>query len=132
MGVVDPWDIKFGSRKYYRYLGSLTVPPCTEGVLWTIVKKVSRNPLLQELNKRFRFFHIWKMSETRVAMQVRTVSREQVRALRDAVHDVSALIHSSSLLWCFNRKISRRFSISCGLLTCRDLRKMQGQHSNRM
>lgn len=57
VGVVDPWDIKFGSRKYYRYLGSLTVPPCTEGVLWTIVKKV------------------------------RTVSREQVRALRDAVHD---------------------------------------------
>lgn len=43
VGVVDPWDIKFGSRKYYRYLGSLTVPPCTEGVLWTIVKKVSRN-----------------------------------------------------------------------------------------
>ncbi|KAH6801611.1 alpha carbonic anhydrase 4 [Perilla frutescens var. frutescens] len=56
-GDVNPWDIKFGSRKYYRYLGSLTVPPCTEGVLWTIVKKV------------------------------RTVSREQVRALRDAVHD---------------------------------------------
>lgn len=57
LGDVNPWDIKFGSRKYYRYLGSLTVPPCTEGVLWTIVKKV------------------------------RTVSREQVSALRDAVHD---------------------------------------------
>ncbi|XP_042047884.1 alpha carbonic anhydrase 4-like [Salvia splendens] len=57
LGVVDPWEIKFGSRKYYRYIGSLTVPPCTEGVLWTILKKV------------------------------RTVSREQVKALRDAVHD---------------------------------------------
>ncbi|KAA8518112.1 hypothetical protein F0562_015586 [Nyssa sinensis] len=57
LGIVNPKDIKFGSRKYYRYIGSLTVPPCTEGVIWTIVKKV------------------------------RTVSREQVRALREAVHD---------------------------------------------
>ncbi|XP_027066722.1 alpha carbonic anhydrase 4 [Coffea arabica] len=57
LGVVSPGDIKFGSRKYYRYIGSLTVPPCTEGVLWTIVKKV------------------------------RTVSREQIRAIRDVVHD---------------------------------------------
>ncbi|KAI8567920.1 hypothetical protein RHMOL_Rhmol02G0158500 [Rhododendron molle] len=57
IGIVNPGDVKFGSRKYYRYIGSLTVPPCTEGVIWTIVKKV------------------------------RTVSREQVRALRDVVHD---------------------------------------------
>ncbi|GMN55415.1 hypothetical protein TIFTF001_024536 [Ficus carica] len=57
LGIVNPGDIKFGSRKYYRYIGSLTVPPCTEGVIWTVVKKV------------------------------RTVSREQVHALRQAVHD---------------------------------------------
>ncbi|VVA30269.1 PREDICTED: alpha carbonic anhydrase [Prunus dulcis] len=57
IGMINSGDIKFGSRKYYRYIGSLTVPPCTEGVIWTIVKKV------------------------------RTVSREQVRALREAVHD---------------------------------------------
>lgn len=57
LGIVNPGTIKFGSRKYYRYIGSLTVPPCTEGVIWTIVKKV------------------------------RTVSREQVKALREAVHD---------------------------------------------
>ncbi|KAB1222376.1 Bifunctional monodehydroascorbate reductase and carbonic anhydrase nectarin-3 [Morella rubra] len=59
LGIVNPGIIKFGSRKYFRYIGSLTVPPCTEGVIWTIVKKV------------------------------RTVSREQVTALREAVHDVS-------------------------------------------
>uniref|UniRef100_A0A2P2KGM8 Carbonic anhydrase n=1 Tax=Rhizophora mucronata TaxID=61149 RepID=A0A2P2KGM8_RHIMU len=58
-GIIDPRQIKIGSRKYYRYLGSLTTPPCTENVLWTIVRKV------------------------------RTVTREQVRLLRVAVHDES-------------------------------------------
>ncbi|KAI8525615.1 hypothetical protein RHMOL_Rhmol13G0243800 [Rhododendron molle] len=68
IGIVNPGDVKFGSRKYYGYIGSLTVPPCTEGVIWTIVKKV------------------------------RTVSREQVRALRDVVHDcVKCSLWSSRL-----------------------------------
>ncbi|KAL5743022.1 hypothetical protein ACOSP7_029754 [Xanthoceras sorbifolium] len=57
MGVIDPRDIKIGGRKYYRYMGSLTVPPCTQGVIWTINKKT------------------------------RTVSQDQVNALRKAVHD---------------------------------------------
>jgi len=59
MGMVDPREVKWGSRKYYRYMGSLTTPPCTEGVMWTIIKKV------------------------------RTVSREQVYMLREAVHEES-------------------------------------------
>ncbi|TXG58431.1 hypothetical protein EZV62_016260 [Acer yangbiense] len=49
IGMIDPEDIKMGGRKYYRYMGSLTVPPCTEGM--------------------------------------RTVSLDQVRALRIAVQD---------------------------------------------
>ncbi|KAE8099690.1 hypothetical protein FH972_017647 [Carpinus fangiana] len=57
MGMIDPAEIKMGGRKYYRYIGSLTIPPCTEGVIWTINKKI------------------------------RTVSREQVKLLREAVHD---------------------------------------------
>ncbi|KAK3036386.1 hypothetical protein RJ639_032155, partial [Escallonia herrerae] len=61
-GVMDPKDIKMGSKRYYRYMGSLTVPPCTEGVIWTINKKV------------------------------RTVSKDQVYLLREAVHDVSKII----------------------------------------
>ncbi|RWW29231.1 hypothetical protein GW17_00006250 [Ensete ventricosum] len=46
VGMVDPRHIKRGSRKYYRYMGSLTTPPCTEGVVWTIVKKVLRCGIL--------------------------------------------------------------------------------------
>ncbi|KAK7392497.1 hypothetical protein VNO78_20937 [Psophocarpus tetragonolobus] len=57
IGVFDPSEIKLGGKKYYRYLGSLTVPPCTEGVIWTLNKKI------------------------------RSVSRAQVKLLREAVHD---------------------------------------------
>lgn len=61
MGVIHPRDIKMGGRKYYKYMGSLTVPPCTEGVTWIINKKI------------------------------RTVSREQVKQLRLAVHDYAEM-----------------------------------------
>ncbi|CAN1728996.1 Alpha carbonic anhydrase 4 [Linum perenne] len=57
VGIVNPGGIKFGSRKYYRYIGSLTTPPCTEEVVWTVVKKV------------------------------RTVSRAQLKALQNAVNE---------------------------------------------
>ncbi|XP_058771170.1 alpha carbonic anhydrase 7-like [Vicia villosa] len=57
IGVINPSKIKFGGKRYYRYMGSLTVPPCTEGVIWTINKKIRR------------------------------VSRAQVKLLREAVHD---------------------------------------------
>ncbi|XP_021887892.1 alpha carbonic anhydrase 4-like, partial [Carica papaya] len=56
LGIINPRQLKCGKR-YYRYIGSVTVPPCTEGVVWTVFKKVI------------------------------TISREQVRALKAAVHD---------------------------------------------
>ncbi|KAF8101350.1 hypothetical protein N665_0206s0030 [Sinapis alba] len=57
LGIVDPRTIRFQTKKFYRYIGSLTVPPCTEGVIWTVVKRVN------------------------------TISVEQIAALRNAVDD---------------------------------------------
>ncbi|KAF1898296.1 hypothetical protein Lal_00033062 [Lupinus albus] len=59
VGIINPKDTKFGNKKYYRYIGSFTTPPCTEGVIWTTMKKV------------------------------RTISVEQLKALKEAVDHVS-------------------------------------------
>uniref|UniRef100_A0A7C8ZZV0 Carbonic anhydrase n=2 Tax=Opuntia streptacantha TaxID=393608 RepID=A0A7C8ZZV0_OPUST len=57
IGVINPAEIEMRGDNYYRYMGSLTTPPCSEGVLWTVNK------------------------------QIATVSEEQVALLREAVHD---------------------------------------------
>ncbi|KAK3123640.1 hypothetical protein QOZ80_8AG0633970 [Eleusine coracana subsp. coracana] len=57
VGVVNPAGARGRASVYYRYMGSLTTPPCKEGVIWTIVRRV------------------------------RTVSKYQLQLLREAVHD---------------------------------------------
>ncbi|KAG4982187.1 hypothetical protein JHK84_027286 [Glycine max] len=57
IGETNPSGLQTRGNAYYRYVGSLTTPPCTEGVIWNIDRKI------------------------------RTVSEEQVRLLREAVHD---------------------------------------------
>lgn len=37
-GVFDPSTLLPTERSYYRYSGSLTTPPCSEGVLWLVLR----------------------------------------------------------------------------------------------
>lgn len=37
--VLDVGEMLPASREYYTYMGSLTTPPCTEGVLWLVMKQ---------------------------------------------------------------------------------------------
>uniref|UniRef100_A0A0E0ELM3 Carbonic anhydrase n=1 Tax=Oryza meridionalis TaxID=40149 RepID=A0A0E0ELM3_9ORYZ len=47
IGGADPNVAKGKDTVYYRYMGSFTTPPCTEGVIWTVVRKVHTVSLSQ-------------------------------------------------------------------------------------
>nr|GMD17596.1 bifunctional monodehydroascorbate reductase and carbonic anhydrase nectarin-3-like [Ipomoea batatas] len=57
VGYLDPNLLQARGRRYYRYMGSLTTPPCTEGVVWTVIGTI------------------------------RSVTKQQVALIRNAIHD---------------------------------------------
>ncbi|KAK9055426.1 hypothetical protein SSX86_026509 [Deinandra increscens subsp. villosa] len=40
IGTLTTKQIRKHTRKYYRYVGSFSTPPCTEGVIWNILGKI--------------------------------------------------------------------------------------------
>jgi carbonic anhydrase len=40
--LVDMNEILPADQRYYQYFGSLTTPPCSEGVLWLVIKQPLR------------------------------------------------------------------------------------------
>jgi carbonic anhydrase len=40
--VIDMNEILPADQRYFQFFGSLTTPPCTEGVLWMVMKQPLR------------------------------------------------------------------------------------------
>lgn len=53
---IDPTALLPASRGYYTFMGSLTTPPCTEGVLWLVMKQPAQ--VSQEQIDIFTRFYI--------------------------------------------------------------------------
>ena len=51
MGLIDMNELLPKDQRYYQFMGSLTTPPCTEGVLWMVLKQPT--PLSREQIRLF-------------------------------------------------------------------------------
>lgn len=50
-GLIDMNELLPKDQRYYQFMGSLTTPPCTEGVLWLVLKQTT--PVSREQIKLF-------------------------------------------------------------------------------
>lgn len=67
---VDPADLLPQQRGYYRYVGSTTTPPCSEGVVWSVM----RMPVEASVEQIRRFASLFPMN----ARPVMPVNRRYV------------------------------------------------------
>jgi carbonic anhydrase len=51
---VSAEDLLPANRDYYRFSGSLTTPPCSEGVLWMVMK----HPITASADQITKFAHV--------------------------------------------------------------------------
>jgi carbonic anhydrase len=51
-GLIDMNELLPKDQRYYQFIGSLTTPPCTEGVLWMVLKQPT--PLSREQIRLFQ------------------------------------------------------------------------------
>jgi carbonic anhydrase len=56
--MLDPGALLPADRRYYTYMGSLTAPPCTEGVLWVVM----RTPVTVSADQVELFARIYPMN----------------------------------------------------------------------
>lgn len=72
-GLLDLTELLPKDQRYYQFLGSLTTPPCTEGVLWLVLKQPT--PVSPEQIKLFSQLY---------PMNARPVQPVNGRPIRDA------------------------------------------------
>jgi carbonic anhydrase len=70
IGAIDPNDFLPHDRSYFRYMGSLTTPPCSEGVVWSVF----REPIDASADQIRRFANLFPAN-------ARPVQRQNTRFL---------------------------------------------------
>jgi carbonic anhydrase len=99
IGKVNPNDIGLTGSSYYRYTGSLTTPPCAEGIIWTVIPTVCTISFVLPGWLSFHWVLClgWRPQHQAFKLfvcivQLRLVTLYQLDLLRKAVDDVRVSI----------------------------------------